>query len=47
MNELEEETIDVDELTKKLAEAQRLLAFCKKKLVKTEEEVQKILETMQ
>ncbi len=44
---LEEENVDIDELTKKLAEAQRLLAFCKKKLMKTEEEAQKILETMQ
>ncbi|MGI6219277.1 MAG: exodeoxyribonuclease VII small subunit [Bacteroidaceae bacterium] len=47
VTELEEENVDIDELTKKLAEAQRLLTFCKKKLTKTEEEAQKILETMQ
>lgn len=44
---LEEETPDIDELTQKLKEAQRLLAYCKQKLTKTEAEAQKILESMQ
>ena len=38
--------LDVDELTKKVKRASELIAFCKDKLTKTDEELQKILDKM-
>ena len=36
--------LDIDEIAVQLKTAQRLIAFCKDKLTKTEEEIQKIKE---
>ncbi len=44
---LESNQLTIDEMAEKLAEAQRLLAFCKKKLAHTDAEVKKILDDMQ
>lgn len=38
--------LDVDELTKKVKRASELIAFCKDKLTKADEELQKILDKM-
>ena len=38
--------LDVDELTKKVKRASELIAFCKDKHTKTDEELQKILDKM-
>ncbi len=53
-NELEEivqaiETgeLDVDALTQKVKRASELIAFCKEKLTKTDNDLQKILEQIQ
>ena len=42
--EMEKGTIAIDQLASKLQEAQQLLAFCKDKLTKADEEVKKLLE---
>ena len=42
--EMENGDIVIDELATKLNEAQQLLAFCKDKLTKAEEEVKRLLE---
>lgn len=47
VSSLENNQLSIDELTDKLAEAQHLLTFCKKKLTHTDAEVKKILENMQ
>lgn len=39
----EQNTLELDELSTQLKEAQKLLKFCKAKLVKTDAEVKKIL----
>ena len=41
--EMENGTIPIDRLAEKLKEAQQLLAFCKDKLTKADEEVKKLL----
>lgn len=38
------EEMDVDSLAAEVARAQELIAFCKNRLLKTEEDVQKMLE---
>ena len=43
---LESNELDVDLLTEKVKRASELLAFCKNKLTKTDEELQKILDTI-
>ena len=43
--EMEAGDVAIDLLASKLKEAQRLLAFCRDKLTRAEEEVQKLLET--
>ena len=43
---IENETLDVDELTEKVKRASFLLKFCREKLRSTEEEVDKILKDM-
>ncbi len=43
---LESNELDVDLLTEKVKRASELLAYCKDKLTKTDEELQKILETI-
>jgi exodeoxyribonuclease VII small subunit len=42
--EMENGDIVIDELATKLNEAQQLLAFCKDKLTKAEDEVKRLLE---
>ena len=42
---LENEDIPVDDLTKKIKRVSFLIAFCKKHLTATEEEINKLLET--
>jgi exodeoxyribonuclease VII small subunit len=43
LNKIENEELDVDELTAKVKRVSELLAICKEKLHSTEEEVDKIL----
>ncbi len=44
VNEIENETVDVDVLTKKVKRATFLIKLCKEKLKTTDTEVKKILE---
>ena len=44
LTRLRNEELDVDSLSKDVKRATELIALCKKKLVKTEEEIDKILE---
>ncbi|WP_298612559.1 exodeoxyribonuclease VII small subunit [uncultured Odoribacter sp.] len=44
---LEENKLDVDELSAKVKRVSQLIAFCKSKLHNTEEEVENILKTME
>ena len=44
VSEIENEEIAVDELSEKVKRASKLIAVCKAKLIKTEEEVMKILQ---
>ncbi len=43
LNKIENEELDVDDLTAKVKRVSKLLAICKEKLHSTEEEVEKIL----
>lgn len=43
---LEENKLDVDELSEKVKRVSRLIAFCKSKLHDTEEEVENILKNI-
>ena len=42
VRKMESNELDIDEISVQLKTAQRLIAFCKDKLTKTEEEIQKI-----
>lgn len=44
---LEENQLDVDELSEKVKRVSQLIAFCKSKLHETEEDVEKILKTIE
>jgi exodeoxyribonuclease VII small subunit len=44
VNDIENESISVDELSEKVKRASLLIRLCKAKLMKTEEEVTKVLE---
>ncbi|WP_418537805.1 exodeoxyribonuclease VII small subunit [Odoribacter laneus] len=44
---LEENKLDVDELSAKVKRVSQLIAFCKSKLHDTEEEVENILKSME
>lgn len=44
VNEIENGNLDIDLILDKIKEAQKLAAFCKNKLYKTENEVNKILD---
>lgn len=46
VSKLEDNQLDVDELSGKVKRVSELLAFCKSKLHETEEEVEKILQTI-
>ncbi|WP_321425633.1 exodeoxyribonuclease VII small subunit [uncultured Bacteroides sp.] len=41
---VEKDELDIDQLSKKLKEAQKLVSFCKDKLYKADEEIKKIME---
>lgn len=41
--QIENNELDIDQLGEKLKEAQKLIAFCKDKLYKADEEIKKIL----
>ena len=43
--QMENNELDIDSLSSKLKEAQELIQFCKDRLYKADEEIQKILET--
>lgn len=44
MNEIQSGAVDIDKLTKELAEAQNLISFCRSRLYKVEEEVKSIID---
>ncbi len=44
---LEENQLDIDELSGKVKRVSELITFCKTKLHETEEEVEKILQTIE
>jgi exodeoxyribonuclease VII small subunit len=46
LQQLENEELDIDNLSEKVKKVSSLLKLCKKKLHQTEEEVQKILDNM-
>lgn len=43
---IESDELDVDQLTKYVKRASKLVAFCKKKLTETDEELQKVLDQL-
>ena len=43
VSQIEKNELDIDQLTERLKEAQKLIKFCKDKLYKTDEEIKKIL----
>jgi exodeoxyribonuclease VII small subunit len=45
-SQIESGELDIDHLCDQLKEAQKLIKFCKDKLYKTDENVQKILESV-
>ncbi|MBP7984114.1 MAG: exodeoxyribonuclease VII small subunit [Bacteroidaceae bacterium] len=44
VNKLENGELDIDTMTEQLKEAQHLIKFCKDKLTKADEDINKILE---
>lgn len=44
VRKMENNEFDIDQLAEQLKKAQNLIALCKNKLTKTDEEIQKILE---
>lgn len=44
VRQMENNELDIDSLSEQLKKAQELIAFCKNKLTKTNEEIQGILE---
>ena len=45
-DKMERREYTTDELTEKLARAQQLIIFCREKLVKTDEEINKLLQNV-
>ena len=43
VNKLENDELDIDQMSEKLKRAQELIKLCKDKLTKTDEEIKKIL----
>lgn len=43
VEQLEDNSLDIDELTEKVKKAQELIRFCRDRLYKTDEEIQKLL----
>jgi exodeoxyribonuclease VII small subunit len=46
LSQIENDELDVDELTKNVKKASELIKFCKNKLFETETEIEKIIEEM-
>ena len=44
VSKMENDELDIDQMSEQLKRAQQLLRFCKDKLTKTEEEIKKILD---
>ena len=44
VSDIENNKLDIDLISDKIKEAQELIKFCKEKLYKTDEEIQKLLE---
>ena len=44
VNELQDATVSIDELTQKVARAAELIRFCREKLTKTEEQVNQLFQ---
>lgn len=44
VSDIENNKLDIDLISDKIKEAQELIMFCKDKLYKTDEEIQKLLE---
>lgn len=47
MDSVENDNLDVDVLMKKVKRASELIKFCKEKLLKTNEEIQKVLDNIE
>lgn len=45
--ELESDKLDIDDLENKVKQAADLIEFCKEKLVKTDDEIERILQKME
>ena len=43
VSQIEKNELDIDQLTERIKEAQKLIKLCKDKLYKTDEEIKKIL----
>lgn len=43
VGQLEDNTLDIDQLSEKVKTAQELIKFCRDRLYKTDEEIQKLL----
>ncbi|MCQ2268595.1 MAG: exodeoxyribonuclease VII small subunit [Bacteroidaceae bacterium] len=43
VEQLEDNSLDIDQLTEKVKYAQELIKFCRDRLYKTDEEIQKLL----
>lgn len=43
VNKMENDELDIDQMTEQLKRAQQLIKLCKDKLTKTDEEIKKIL----
>lgn len=46
MTQIQSGSVDIDKLTKELAEAQELINFCRDHIYKVEEDVKAIIETL-
>jgi exodeoxyribonuclease VII small subunit len=47
VDEIENETVDIDMLTEKIKRAAFLIKYCKQKLRKTDDEIRKILDELE
>ena len=47
VHKMENDELDIDQMTEQLKRAQQLIKLCKAKLTKTDEEIKKILEEEQ
>jgi len=45
VHQMENNELDIDQMTSQLLEAQQLIKLCKEKLTKTDDEIRKILES--